>query len=723
MTQTLELLDELRQRLTALSTRYSEAGVRAAAAAADLTATSPPPEALLGELRQVSGDFTSLRREVLEQAELLAAPADPSSLGTLRALDSLLATIQRSETDRVQRAAWEKARETGLAVLDKVMALIHREDRDFPALAECQAKARELHVALSSSEPADLEHETAMVGGRVRPFLELVSLAEGWNRLDDDRCVFLQDAVTQSFGRQLGLAALRGKLGHEGEIVAEASRGIVVPAGYVPAAPVGYVPATPGAVVAAPVPETPPAPVPVAAGVAGPGGVPVAPGGPVPGGAPIAPGVSVAGGVPAAPGVPVAGGGPAPGAIPVAPGVPVAGGVAMAGGVPAAPGAPVASVPAAGVPATGAQAPGMAGGPTVVAPPGVVVTAPGPGGPQVVAGTGVAAPGAPLVVEIRLSGERVQVETPEERREREELLERLAADTAVWWVSARAGFQKLVERGVPPADAARSTLKRFPHLLSVPLVKSDEHDGGRLAEGYAILLQRLEKEEPGFVKEALTRLNPQFTTRSRDEKYPLGQELYLYVVAEGRLYKTYPDFLRDVLVHTLPEPGMWLQGTITDAEAATTIVTRGEAPGSRHEQSRTLTEGGERFGTHTFTITTGPLTARFFSVQATQLPEPTDIEIGLKENGSASDHAWIVVAPMTGTPEAPRKHRVGGTKIEELGKQCRAVWIAAYNSDPNAERRYELSIALKRKAPPPPKPQERAATSTFAKSSPFKPKR
>src|SRR5206468_1399225 len=84
-------------------------------------------------------------------------------------------------------------------------------------------------------------------------------------------------------------------------------------------------------------------------------------------------------------------------------------------------------------------------------------------------------------------------------------------------------------RRPPAAEAARDTLERFPYLLSVPLAKSDEFDDGRLAEGYAILLQRLEKEEPGFVREALTRLNPQFTTRARNETYPLGQELYLYV--------------------------------------------------------------------------------------------------------------------------------------------------------------------------------------------------
>jgi len=609
MTPTSARLDDLRQRLEALRTRFAEVGALAATAAVEVRASAAPAEALLDDLRGTSADFDELRLAILEEASVFPGAPDPAKIRTLKALGALVTALERVEADRVRRAAWEAALENALGVLDRVMTLIHREDKDSSALTDCQAKARELHAALSAAQPADVERETTMVSGHIRPFVELITLAEGWNRLDDERCALLQDTITQSFGRPLALAAVRGKLGQEGEILSAPE-----PTQFVPAA--GYAPA-----------------------------------------------------------------------------------------------APAQAAPA---------------GPAAVAPPDVVVTTPSAvvagGSLQVVAGGGVAPPGAPLVVEIRLTGDRVQVETPQERREREELLERLAEETAQWWLGARRGWESLVQRRVPPAEAARETLERFPYVLSVPLAKSDEFEDGRLAEGYAILLQRLEKEEPGFVREALTRLNPQFTTRAKGETYPLGQELYLYVVAEGRLYKTYPDFLKDVLGHALPKPGVWLQGAITEAAASTTIVTRPEQPGGRPEQSRTLTTPAERFTTHTFSVTTGPLTTRFFSVQAGELSDPTDVEIHLKENDAATDHAWVVVAPMEGKPEPPRKHRVGGTKIEQLGKQHRAVWIAAFNSDPSADKRYELTVALKRKAPSPlvkPEPP-RAAPSTFAKASPFK---
>ena len=587
MTLTSDRLDELRQRLAALRTRFGEVGARAAAAAAELGDSVAPTEAFVEALRGTASEFDALRHAIVHELSTFPNTPDPAKLSTLKALDAVLTAMERVRAEHARRAAWEAARDETVSVLDRVLALTHREDSDSAALAECQARARELRDAIAAAPAGDV----AQLGAHLRPFDELVTLAEGWNRLDDEQCASLHDSITESFGRQLGLAALRGKLGRGGE--------------------------APGA------PEPPPAPV-----------------------------------------------------------------VAAPSQTPATVATPVASAPGAGR----TKAP----------------------------------PGSPLVVEIRMSGQQVQVETPEEQREREELLERLAADGARWWVGARAGWESLVQRGVPAAEAMRETLKRFPHLFSVPLSRSDEYESGRLSEGYGILLQRLEKEEPGFVRGALTRINPQLAGRKIDERYPLGQELYQYIVAEGRLYKTFPDLLRDVLVHALPEPGLWLQGTITETDGATTIVTHPEEPGGRREEVRTLTTLAERVAAHTFSITTGPLTARVFSVQASELTRAADIEIQLKENGAPTDRAWIVVTPVTGKAEPPRKHRAGGTKIEYLGTQQQAVWIAAFNSDPNADKTYELTVSFKNRlgmpAPPPPpapKSEPEAAPSSFGKFFPF----
>jgi len=581
MMHTSDRLDELRQQLVALRSRFGDVGARAATAAENVSVSVAPTEDLLYDLRSTVGDFNDLRRAIVDQLSGFPNTPDPTKLGTLKSLDAVLTAMERVAAEQARRAAWEGARDDALVTLDRVLTLIHREDPDSAALAECQAQARELHEALVSAPSGDVEQLSA----HLQPFVELVTLADGWNQLEDEHCASLQDSITHRFGRPLALAALRGKLGHQGGVVEEP-----------------------------PPPPPPPPPVAVAA-------------------------------------------------------------------------------------ATSAPAPPLAAGPPPddgrVAPP----------------------PGSPLLVELRASGERVQVETPQERRAREALLERLAAQSARWWIGAREGWESLVQRGLRPPEAARDTLKRFPYLLSVPLSRSDEFESGRLAEGYAILLQRLEKEEPGFVRGALARLNPQLTGRVMDESYPLGQELYLYVVAEGRLYKTFPELVRDVLGHALPEPGLWLQASITETNDATTIVTRPEQPGSRHEESRTLTHAAERFAAHTFSVITGPLTTRVFSVQADELPQPTDLDIRLTENGAPTDRAWIVVAPASGQPDEPRKHRAGGTKIDQLGRQQRAVWIAAFNSDPNSDKTYQLTLTLSRRTPTLTKPEGKAAAPH---SSPFK---
>jgi hypothetical protein len=603
----------LGDRLAALRTDFSALGTRAAGAAEALAATLPPPTLLLDDLSAARDAFAALRSAMLEQAGALSLVFDAEELGTLRDLEPVLAAITAAEERRARLAAWEGAREEAFGVLDRVIGLIHREDKSLPALGEAQGRARELRAALAGSTPAELERETTMLPGKTGPFAALLALVEGWNSLDDDRCASLQDAITEFFGRSLALAALRGRIGREGEVPPPAPR------------------------------KRPPA-------------------------------IDQ----------------PAPAAAPVAP----------------------VDVPA---PAVESPPPRVDAPAAPVALPELPV--PRPVGPDIQQPPSVAAPAAHdvLAQESDLTGEVGEMDpavggATDERREREEELERQAQQSARWWLGARAGWQGLRERGMSFGDAAHDYLKRFPYLLSVPLQTSAEYEGGRLAEGYGLLLSHIDKREEGFVKQALTRLNLQFSTRDRDEAYSLGQELYLYIVAEGRIYKTYPEFVREILHAVVPKPGAWVQGGIVDSDDDTRLFIRGEQPGSTEEQTRTLTESKERLGPHVFRVTLGPLTTRFFTLRLAgeTLADPPNVEIKLKENDAPTDHAWLVTLPAPGKaqPAAPRKHRVGGTTLEELGRQFSGFWMGVFNADPSNDRVYELSIILRRKPPPlPPDPK------------------
>jgi hypothetical protein len=555
----------------------------------------------------------------------------------------LLAAID-AEEERVRQAAWEQAREAAMAILDRVAGLIHRDDSGFAVLADCQAKAREMRIALSTQPPDDLASETVLVHGRVRPFAELVFLVDGWDVLDDDRCAALQDAISQTFGRPLALAAVRGKLGNAGEVMAARPEAVRAPATSAPETPDPAAERVSFAAAAA----APPAPEP-----------------------------SVARGAT----------------------------VAAAPAVAATPPPPAAFVierpPTPVTRGTGAPAPLVSAPSTRPAAQPIVTSMP----------TSVAA-------EIRLAGDKVQLETSEQQRDREASLEVMAAQTAQWWVAARKGWTDLRAGAGSVADATKEILKRYPYLLSVPIQKSADHEGGGLAEGYALLLEHVEKQEEGFVKEALTRLNPQFTTGGKDDAYQLGQELYLYVVAEGRLYKTYPDFVRDVMTRALPEPGFWVQGGLTERAAETATFTRTDPGGTEALKVASLTDASERTAPQLFGMTLGPLTTRFFKVEGGEVTDAPDVDIKLKENDSACDRAWIVSVPAEGRPEAPKKHRAAGTLVAGLGSQHPLVWIGVFNPDPNHEKTYELALTLKRKA-------RAAAPATGAaqpKPSPFGPR-
>ena len=62
----------------------------------------------------------------------------------------------------------------------------------------------------------------------------------------------------------------------------------------------------------------------------------------------------------------------------------------------------------------------------------------------------------------------------------------------------------------------------------------------------------------------------------------------------------------------------------------------------------------------------------------------------------------------------PRKHRTGGTTLEGLGKEFGGLWIGVFNADPDSERNFELSIALRRKPPTVGRPAARPATAASA---------
>lgn len=205
------MVDELRSRSAALQARFADVGARAARVAADVSSGgAPPSEELLAQLTATTADFQRLRGDVLDSAATLAMalPKPADALATLRDLVPVVDMLAVAAANAERRRRQEAARAAALRAIDRVQAMVHREDPTFAPLAECQARARAMRDEIAHSEAT--EADVASWAERVRPFADLLEMIEG--AVDDERFAQLADSVATSLGPPLAAAAMRGRL-------------------------------------------------------------------------------------------------------------------------------------------------------------------------------------------------------------------------------------------------------------------------------------------------------------------------------------------------------------------------------------------------------------------------------------------------------------------------------------------------------------------------------
>ncbi len=264
-------------------------------------------------------------------------------------------------------------------------------------------------------------------------------------------------------------------------------------------------------------------------------------------------------------------------------------------------------------------------------------------------------------------------------------------ETAQWWLAAWARWSGW-KSSHDFQSAVREELGKYPYLLSVPIQRSPEYEDGLLAYGYSILMDHVEKQNPGCVGNALNSLKPGQTR-------PVGEQLYDYLIAEGRLRETYADFVKNTLLAAVPEPGPWFQFRILESKEDTRILQRPSARiGDTELSGQRLASDGQRYHEHKFTMTLGPLTTRFVLVSA-DVKEARGAGFKLAADGAASDTGWVVSAPSgnrTAAKNEARRIPGEGLHVTGLGKEHSALWVAVFNPDTAADRRYELSVFLRK---------------------------
>src|SRR6266446_933121 len=639
--------DDLVKNLAALSRRFAGLAAKLAQAARELEgAGTLPPDSLLEEFAAARGEFIDLRSSVLDAARTLGvtAPA-PAAIDGLKALEPVVRALAEATVNEPRRATLAEARRRVLVVLDRIMTINHVDDPNFAALLECQAKAREIRAAVL--DPKGPTAESAAVIVEATPaFSALLTLIEGREHLDDAKFTVLEDSVTRLFGRTLTVAATRGKL-------------VAGPADL-PRAPERPAP-RPKTV------EEPVGPVVVAAAPA------------------VAPRVQPPAPLLASPAAPAAAS-PAPSAAPPAP--PPAPFYAPPAPSPAPPAPPVAPAPASPAPAAPPRpAPAAPPPPAPAAPPPPAPAAPRPPAPA-------APPPPPALIKQEVAA---AAPAPEEDSA-PQVVETAALDEgAQWWVSAWARWTSW--KGTIDFKAGvKQELGKYAYLLSVPIQQSAEYEEGLLAYGYSVLLDFVERQRPGIVTKALNSLKTFVPGKAAPS---VGAHLYKFLIDEARLAEQYPEFVKSVLLAAVPEPGLWTQARILESATETSIFSHpSPRVGDPDHTTQRLTNDRQRFADHRFPVTLAPLTVRFFAVAA-DFREPREMDVKLKEGRAECIDAWLLTIPPVG--RADLKSEVvrlvpEGSSVPALGRDCATLWVAVFNPDPKAEKKYELSLTLKKDA-------------------------
>jgi hypothetical protein len=289
---------------------------------------------------------------------------------------------------------------------------------------------------------------------------------------------------------------------------------------------------------------------------------------------------------------------------------------------------------------------------------------------------------------------RAEERTPEPVAAAEDEGQDLGLETAQWWISASASWASMKSKQVAFAAAVHDVVAKYSYVFSVPIQTSADYEDGLLAYGYAVLLDHVEQRRSGFVEAALNRLPAR-------QGASLGRRLYDYL-AEA-LRETYPEFVKAMMMAALPRSALWVTGGVEDTDTATTVFTRPTGRiGDPNQKAERYTQDHQRFADHQFTAAVAPLTTRFFRVETVEVKEPRVVDLRLTEKGAPSDQAWLVMPPVRpGTPQV-RRHDRQGTMIAGVGRDYGAVWIGIFNSDAETEKRYELTVGVRKRGAAPP---------------------
>src|SRR5258706_10256846 len=203
---------QLEQELSALSKVFSELGVRLSEVAKEVTAPGVnPSEKLLEQISASRTSFESVRCAVHGQATAMLVSPLPK-LGELVSIATIDSLLKASAVAEETKFSIEGERQQALAILGRVLAIIHRETGEFKPLQECHTKIGELRDAVANVVWPHRHPESESIVASKHPTTALLHFVENLDQIDDEQWMALETTITESYSKPLLVAASRGNL-------------------------------------------------------------------------------------------------------------------------------------------------------------------------------------------------------------------------------------------------------------------------------------------------------------------------------------------------------------------------------------------------------------------------------------------------------------------------------------------------------------------------------
>ena len=194
-------LKNLLQQTESLREVFPDLGEQLAKAARRLELSGRPiPDNLLKGTTDYHEDLLDLLARALRCAEASKFSHLPKigAMASFVELESFLDTLLEAKSE--------------VMVLERVQAIAQCDNIELPSLQECQAKARELILEVLNSEWSTVSSAIKSLADQKGPYSGLVKIIEEQETLGDTEWASIQEELSESFGKDLAVAASRGKL-------------------------------------------------------------------------------------------------------------------------------------------------------------------------------------------------------------------------------------------------------------------------------------------------------------------------------------------------------------------------------------------------------------------------------------------------------------------------------------------------------------------------------